>query len=166
MLRNETYIVCNANLVHKLKKIEHFEFDLGLALMNGNNKFNPGDIRIHTHFGFFGEIINKLGNIGSLQIYSKSSYNDFNTIIIYNQDNHLTYTLNENMSMYENINESLNLFFEKFDPQEEDEQDENIPQITHVEKTLELKKEVYVKPNKPFSEMTQEERILFARNRK
>lgn len=156
MILNETYIVCNSLLIPKIKQIEFFKLDLGQALSNSSNQFNPADIKIQKHFMYHSEIINLEGHIGTLSIYT-NRLADLNTFKIYNNDNMLEYTMDEYLSIYDNINTALKLFFDKYNIKKD--------VSTKVEQ-IENKTEEYVKPAKKFTEMTEAERIAYARNLK
>lgn len=158
MQKIDTYLVCNSSLIQKLKNIKHFQLDLGSKLLTDNQQFLPNDVNVQKHVIFFDDVIYKLGNIGSLKIYSCNniSQNEFN---LYNIKESFNYKLDDSLSIYDNINTSLKLFFNKLgftdvntSPKEEETVNNKIPE--------------YIKPNKPFTEMTLEERILFARNKK
>lgn len=155
MIKTETYLVINPTNIYNLKTIKHFKLNLGTSLTT-ENKFLPNDPIMQKHYMFFDEIINKCGNIGGLNIYSTFK-NDINTISVYNEKEKYIYNINHKISYYENINEALNQFFIKHNLVQELK-----PEIEEIKET---KKNVYVKPDKNLSEMTLEERILFARNR-
>ena len=148
-----TYIICHSSLTNKLKNIKNFTLDLGMALTNRHDsKFNPSDVNIQKHNIFHNDIILKIGKIGSLLIYNSEKIKH-NQIYVVNDKILEIYTINEYTSLYDN----LNVFFEMF---------LNKHNIKIQEETKPIKIEE-TKPlvTKPLSEMTKEERILFARSR-
>ena len=151
-LKQNTYIICHGNLISKLKQISHFKLNLGKALVDSSLKFNPSDVNIQKHYLFFNKIINMCGYIGSLPIYNYSAIN-INNIHLYNDKEEFIYELDNNLSLYDNINLSLDLFFNKLGLK-------NNIQTTN-EELPEIK---YIKPNKPMSELSLEERIMMLRN--
>ena len=157
MIKAETYIVCNSSLVPKFKTITAFKLNLGQKLITDQQQFLPNDVKIQKHYIFYKKIINLIGYIGTLSIYT-DNYTKTNEIVLYNDTNEFVYTLDDNMSLYDNINLALQLFFKQHGL------------IKDVETKVEDKKDPapqeYVKPDKPLSEMTEYERIQFARNRK
>lgn len=155
MIKTNTYIVCNSSLVSKLKSIPHFEMNLGQALIDKKMNFNPTDLCIQKHYLFHEDIINLVGFIGSLAVYTKSNSN-MDNIGLYNEKESLEYALDQNMSLYDNINLALGLFFDKLGIKS------NV--VTTVEEPV--KEPEYVKPDKKMSEMTEAERIQYARNLK
>jgi hypothetical protein len=155
MIKTNTYIVCNSSLVMKLKSIPHFNMNLGQSLIDKKMNFNPADITIQKHYLFHDEIINLVGFIGSLTVYTKSD-SLMDRIYLYNEKETFDYTLDANMSLYDNINLALGLFFDKLGIKS------NV--VTKPEEPI--AEPVYVKPNKKMSEMTEAERILYARNLK
>src|SRR5690348_13832715 len=110
--KSDTYIVCNSNLINKLKNIVHFKLDLGQSLIDKQNKFLPQDLFIQKHFIFHNQIIHLCGYLGSLPIYT---YNQakINMLYMYNQSDSLDYVMDDILSIYDNINEALNIFFTK-----------------------------------------------------
>lgn len=155
MIKTNTYIVCNSSLVQKLKTVEHFKINLGMQLHDKLMKFNPEDINIQKHFLFFDDIINMVGYIGSLAIYTKTQSN-VNHICLYNEKESFDYTLDDNMSLYDNINLSLGLFFDKL----------GIKSNVVTKNEEHLVEQEYVRPNKKLSEMNHAERIQYVRNNK
>lgn len=151
-----TYIVVNLSQVNALKSIQYFKMNLGLALTDNNNRFNPGDINITKHYQFHNKIINLIGYIGTLPIYTDRSINHTD-IEICNETITKLYRLNENQSMYDNINTHLKQFFIDTGLKTNVE--------TKTKDTVEITEE-YIQPSKPLKDMSIEERILFARNRK
>lgn len=147
-----TYIIINITNIHKLKQIKHFEMNLGYALTDQQNRFNPGDINIAKHYTLHKKIISLLGYIGTLPIYTDRQL-PINTIEICNEDIKIPFELKSDLSMYDNINEALKQFFEQT----------NLTVNVNTEK--EEKQEVKVEINKPLKEMTMEERIAFVRSR-
>lgn len=150
---NKTYMICHANLLGELKKVEGFKVNLGQSLLNQQMQFNPQDVNIQMYLAFFNGIIQLIGYLGSLPIYS--SHSQSTTVIsIINEKNKVDITLRQSYTLTQSINEGLN----------------NMALITgHKVKTEEkeivIKEEKYVRPNKKLEEMTQAERIAFARNR-
>lgn len=153
----DTYLVCNSSLVPKLKNIQHFKLNLGQSLINNNNKFLPNDVKIQKHYLYFQQIINLVGYIGTLSVYTNSLCKN-NTLILYNNQEQFLYELDPNLSTYDNINTAIDLFFTKIGFK----QDIN----TEKPKEIEIKEEEYVKPNKSLFEMSEAERIAYARNLK
>jgi hypothetical protein len=154
MIKKDTYLVINKQLTPKLKNIKQFKLNLGTKLIGNNDRFMPNDVNIQKHYMFFQNVILLIGTIGTLKVYTKYELK-FNEIQICNEDKSFNYTLDENLSVYDNINESLDIFFNKYNLEK------NI--TTTVEKET-LKQ--YTAPDKPFKEMTVQERILYARNNK
>jgi len=151
-----TYLICNSSLVVQLRKIPHFTLELGVALLQ-NQKYSPGDANIQKHHIFHNEILVKCGSIGSLQIYNGSNYT-MNQICIGNEDKLDIFTLDPNKTLYANINTMLDTFFKKYELIKDVE--------TTKEVVVEQPKEVYIKPDKKLSEMTEAERIAYIRNLK
>lgn len=155
MIKAETYIVCNSSLVPKFKTISAFKMNLGQKLITDQQQFLPNDVKIQKHFIFYRKIINLIGYIGTLSIYT-DNYTNKDEIVLYNDNNELVYKLDDNMSLYDNINLGLQLFFKQHGL------------VKDVETKVEDKKDPapheYVKPDKPLSEMTEAERIQYARN--
>src|SRR5690606_23661617 len=139
-----------------LRKIKHFNMDLGYKLLNENKATQPDDLIVHKHILFHNELIESLGNIGKLHIYSKLNI-DFNNIKLYNEKKYYEHKIDKNISFYDNINKGLDLFFEQNGIKEE-----NKPKIK--EEQTETKEKEYLKPNKPLKEMSMDERIAYARN--
>lgn len=150
----KTYLVCNLSVLDQLKQIEGFKIHLGQQLLNQKQEFNPGDVNIQMHVAFFQDIIQMVGFLGSLQIYTSNKQNS-NSISIINEKNKIDVQLNLHNSIYEAINDGLN----------------SMALITGYKvKTEEIKikkeEEIYVRPDKKLEEMSISERIAFARNRK
>jgi len=156
MIKTNTYIICNSALVPRLKSIEHFKINLGQALVDKTMNFNPTDLTIQKHYLFHDEIINLVGFIGSLAVYTKTNL-DMTHIYMYNEKESFDYTLDTNMSLYDNINFSLGLFFDKIGIKSNVVTKSEEPVLHDVE---------YVKPDKKMSDMTKAERIAYARNLK
>lgn len=154
-IKTNTYIVCNSSLVQRLKQIQYFKINLGQQLHDKQMKFNPVDLNIQKHFIFFDVIINMVGYIGSLSVYTKTQ-TDINIISLYNEKESFDYTIDDNMSLYDNINLALGLFFDKL----------GIKSNVVTKDEQQLQPVEYVRPNKKLSEMNETERIAFARNRK
>ena len=155
MIKTNTYIVINSTLVQKLKHIEAFKMNLGLSLIDKKNSFMPADINIQKHVIFHNSIINLVGYIGALPVYTATN-SDTSAIMLYNEKESLKYAIDDTMSMYDNINVALDLFFTKIGIKK------NV--VTTPDKKLEPAE--YVQPTKKLSDMTELERIDFARNRK
>ena len=155
MVKQDTYLVINKLLTPKFKTITYFKYDLGKSLINDQLKFSPHDVNIQKHLIFFDTILLKIGDIGNLKVYTNNKI-EHNKVGIYNADKEFLYDLDNNLSMYDNINTGLDLFFNKYEKIEKD---------IDTSKSDEITKEKYVKPNKDIKEMSEEERILFARNR-
>jgi hypothetical protein len=152
----KTYIVCHSTQVNKLKQIKHFKMDLGMAIVNKQNMFQPQDMFIQKHYLFYGDIIHSLGSIGALPVYSQNQLPS-DCIMFCNEAESFKYKLMENLSIYDNINTGLDLFFKKI----------GINNNVSTEKTpenTESKPAAYVAPNKPMSEYTEAERIAFMRS--
>lgn len=154
---NDTYIICNSSLVQKLRAIPQFKLDLGKSLLNMENKYNPGDVKIQKHHIFHNDILVKCGNIGSLNIYNSSKYKN-NEICVCSDKILDIFTIEDNMSIYTIINRILDNFFKKHNVVKD--------VSTKVEEEKEIKEEVYNKPDKPLNEMTEAERISYVRNLK
>jgi len=137
---SETYIVANTNLIQIFKNIKEFTIDLGTKLMNDNGQFHPTDLIIQSHYVYHKEIIQSLGNIGSLLVYNSNQITN-NSIAIYNEDRRFEYALDENLSLYDNINMAFDLFIKIYDKP----------------------KKVQPVPSKPFKDMNEAERIAYAR---
>lgn len=155
-LITDTYLLININQINAFKEIEHFNLDLGTKLINESKQFIPNDINVQKHYMFFNKIINKCGNIGTLQIYS--SFNvPIGTIELYNEKQMLKYNLNQSNNLYDEINNALDKFFDELGLNTE---------IKPKTKTEEKTKEKYIKPNKPLNKMNMEERVAYLRNLK
>lgn len=155
MIKSNTYIVCNSALVSKLQTIKHFKLNLGQALIDRQMNFNPADTIIQKHYLFHNKVIQLCGYIGSLAIYTSPSAT-FDILALYNDKDYLDYAIDSNMSFYDNINLGLDIFFTKMGIKS------NV-----VTKTEEMPTPPeYVKPNKSFKDMTEYERIQYARNLK
>lgn len=152
MTIKSTYIVVHSNLVNRLKNITHFKLDLGTSIVNAQNMFQPNDVFIQKHYMFHGDIIHCLGHIGSLPVYSQLK-TPHNTIRFCNEMETLDYHLNDLMSLYDNINTGLDLFFTKIGLKN------NLSTVKETESTP-----VYVAPDKPLSEYTEAERIALIRS--
>jgi hypothetical protein len=157
MLLQETYIVCNPQNISLFRKIPLFKLDLGKQLIDSSGKdkiFQPGDVRVQTHLIFYNELIMKCGTIGILNIYNNNTV-DRNTIMICNGQIRISYTIDNNMSMYDNMNLMLDLFMKAngMIPKETPKEEVVVEEIKHV------------LPTKPLSEMSMEERIAYARSR-
>ena len=151
-----TYLICNSSHVIELRKIKHFQLELGVALLQ-NQKYSPGDVNIQKHHMFHNDILVKCGSIGSLPIYNSSKYT-MQQICIANDDKIEIYVLDYSKTLYDNINTMLDTFFKKY---------ELIKDVkTTKEEVVVVEEEVYVKPNKSLSEMTQDERVMYVRNMK
>lgn len=151
-----TYLICNSSLVIELRKIKHFTLELGVALLQ-NQKYSPGDVNIQKHHMFHNEILVKCGSIGSLPIYNSNKYS-MHQLCIANEDKIEVYELDTTKNIYENINNILDVFFKKY---------ELIKDVkTTVEEPIKQEEPVYVKPDKPLSEMTEAERVMYVRNMK
>lgn len=114
-----TYIIVHNLLINKLQKIDEFELELGLSLtspeanLNSKNrihKFLPGDELIQSHYIHHNEVIQKLGHIGSLLIYSDVRL-DSKTIKIVNGEKIKTYNIDYNESIYKQFNQHIGDFF-------------------------------------------------------
>lgn len=151
----KTYLVCNANMLSEFKKIEGFQVNLGMSLLNSSMQFNPADVNIQMHLLCHKEIIQMIGFLGSLQIYSCYKYSN-DDICIVNDKNKVNVKMNSDKKLYDLINEGLN----------------DIAKLSgykvniNTENKNNEKAEEYVKPDKKFSEMTFDERIKYARNLK
>jgi hypothetical protein len=154
MQKIDTYMICNSALITKLKTVKGFSLNLGQALIN-NSKFMPKDVKIQKHYLYYNEIINLIGYIGTLSIYTQTQCKH-NTLILYNEKEVFQYTLDNYLSVYDNINTSIDLFFTKIGLKKDIS--------TIVEEEIQIVKPEYVKPDKLMSEMNEEERIMFARN--
>lgn len=157
MQKIDTYLVCNSSLVQKLKNIQQFKLNLGQALINNNNQFMPNDVKVQKHFIYFKQILNLVGYIGTLSIYTQSQCKH-NTIMLCNHQESFEYALDTNLSIYDNVNIAIDLFFTKIGL--------NQDITTVVDEPLEIKEVEYIKPNKTFSEMSDDERIMYARSLK
>jgi hypothetical protein len=159
MIKTDTYLICNSTLVQKLKTIKQFNLDLGQALstqsQSGGKNFIPYDINIQKYFQFFDKIIQKCGQIGTFKIYNLNEV-DMNTIIICNEQIKTIYNIDENLSLYDNINISLKDFFIK----------NGLMNTENLNIVKPKEKEEYIATDKKLSELSIEERILYARNMK
>jgi len=154
-IKTNTYIVCNSGIVQKLRNIKDFKINLGQQLHDKQLKFNPVDLNIQKHYLFFNDIINMVGYIGSLAVYTKPT-SLFDHIYLYNEKESFDYTIDNNMSLYDNINLALGLFFDKL----------GIKSNVVTKDEVFVDETVYVKPNKKLSEMNLAERIAYVRNNK
>ena len=158
MRKKSTYIVINSILLSKFKKIPAFKINLGMALTSRNmHRFMPDDINIQKHYLFFNSIINMCGYIGSLPVYTNTAINN-DIIILYNEKDYLEYIIDSNMNIYDNLNQGLNLFFDKIGltikPASITKDEEIVIETT------------YIKPDKPLANMTMEERMIYLRSQK
>lgn len=151
MNRKDTYIVIND--INKVKQISHFKLDLGFKLLNDSQQLMPKDIIIQRHLLFFDEYIYSVGHIGSLYIYTSNKLN-INEIMICNNRIKKVYTLSDDISVYDNINKMLSDFFDN----------NKIKSDISTKEEVEVKQDINLS-NKKISEMTEEERILYARTR-
>lgn len=139
------YLVCNIQLINQLRNIAGFKLDLGLKKLNDQQQYFPTDAVVYTHIKQYNQHIDKIGNIGTLCVYTESSV-PYNYIYFYNiKDNNTNkyeHPINSTISLYDNINEGLN----------------NISELNTSEKEVE---------NKPidFSTLSLEERIAIARRK-
>lgn len=153
MTIKSTYIVTHSSLMNRLKQINHFKMDLGTSIVNKNNMFQPSDMFIQKHYTFYGDIIHCLGFIGSLPVYSQNKL-QLNTILFCNELESFNYKLNDMLSLYDNINTGLDLFFQKI----------GLKSDVSTVKEAESKPAPYVAPNKPLSEYSEDERIALIRS--
>lgn len=151
-----TYLICNSSLVIELRKIKQFNLELGVALLQ-NQKYSPGDVNIQKHHMFHNEILVKCGSIGSLSIYNSNKYT-MQQLCIANEDKIEVYQLDANKNIYENINSMLDVFFKKYELIKDVE--------TTVKEEIKPEEPIYIKPDKPLSEMTEAERVMYVRNMK
>jgi len=145
------YIVCNSTLCHKLKSIEGFKMDLGTSLTDSNNRINPQDTTVQYHHLHHNEIIFRLGWIGSLAIYSYPSC-PLNAIYSCYQEHRHLHTIDPNKSLYTNLNAAI----------------EPMIKLSGIAITKEepIKKTTKEVVKKPLKEMTEAERLAWARNLK
>lgn len=155
MIFNDTYIVCNSELIPKFKTIKQFTLDLGKSLINSAFQFNPADVKIQKHYMAYSEIINLGGYIGSLCIYTNRSLN-INTFNIYNEDKMFEYVIDTNISLYDNINLAIDTFFKKYEIKKD---------VVTTNTEISNAEKEYIKPDKKLTDMTEAERIQYARNR-
>ncbi len=153
MTIKSTYIVTHSSLMNRLKQINHFKMDLGSSIVNKNNMFQPSDMFIQKHYTFYGDIIHCLGFIGSLPVYSQNKL-QLNTILFCNELESFNYKLNDMLSLYDNINTGLDLFFQKI----------GLKSDVSTVKEAESKPAPYVAPNKPLAQYTEDERIALIRS--
>jgi len=153
MTIKSTYIVTHSSLVQRLKQITHFKMDLGTSIVNKNNMFQPSDMFIQKHYTFYGDIIHSLGHIGSLPVYSQNQL-PMNCILFCNELENFQYKMNDLLSVYDNINIGLNLFFEKI----------GLKNTISTVKETESKTSEYIAPNKPLKEYSEAERIALIRS--
>lgn len=151
----KTYIVCNNEILKHIKKINGFQINLGQALMNFRQQLSPADLVIQMHIQLYNEIILLNGYLGSLYIYCNGNYKS-NTLSIFNEQERLDIEVNDYNDIYNIINSGLKEMKKKTG------KDTNI-QVDEI-KQKEIKE--YKQPNKSISEMTLDERIAFARNKK
>lgn len=152
----KTYLVCNASMMSRIKAIPGFKVNLGQSLLNRQNKYSPADIAIQTHTQFFKEIIHLNGYLGSLHVYTSLRYlND--AISIFNGQDRIDLEIDSEEDVYSAINRGLK------------EMGKRTGYITDTKAPEEPKIETdteYKRPAKKLEEMTLDERIQFARNRK
>lgn len=153
MTIKSTYIVVHSSLVSRLKQITHFKMDLGTSIVNAQNMFQPNDVFIQKHYMFHGEIIHCLGHIGSLPVYSQLK-TPLNSICFCNEMEIFDYKLNDLLSVYDNINTGLDLFFTKL----------GFKNNLSTVKETDSKTATYIQPNKPLSEYSESERIALLRS--
>ena len=158
MRKKSTYIVINSTLIPQLKKISAFKLNLGMSLISRNmHQFMPEDVNIQKHYLFFGTIINMCGYIGSLPVYTNTTQK-IDNIMLYNEKDSLTHLIDNNIDMYSNLNNGLNIFFEQIGL--------NVKSTTITKKEETITIPEYVKPNKPLNEMNMEERMAYLRSQK
>ena len=165
MLKVDTYLVCNSGIVSKFRSIDKFTLNLGQSLVNNQNQFMPADVKIQKHFLYFKEIVNLIGYIGTLSIYTTNNIGR-DEIMLCNNNEQFRYKLDNNLSMYDNVNTSISLFFDKIGLNQDVVTEFEEPEQTLEEKATNTKKEEYLIPTKPMSEMSELERIEYARNLK
>lgn len=100
------YIVCNSQLALQLKKIEGFRLDLGTSLTDSNNRVNPQDLTIQYHHMHHQEIVQRLGWLGSLAIYSLPSCK-IDTVYACFDMHKIEYKLDSTLSLYQNLNNAI-----------------------------------------------------------
>lgn len=178
----EVYLVCNDSLSRELKKISQFKMDLGKSLLDhsrnkqNQQKFVPSDLVIQKQYVYFNRIVNQLGWIGSLGIYTHPSI-AYDTIGFYHEDKEVLHTVDKSTSLYDNINVGFGKLFEMIGHKADKDATEGTVEKLHVSSDADeviytnnngvMKKtdKNYKRPEKSFSEMTQEERVAYARNR-
>lgn len=149
------YIVCNSVLSNKLRTIPAFKLNLGVSLIDSKTKsVNTADVIIQKHHMHYAQIIQMLGFIGSLQVYSHPSH-PINTLWICSDEHKIEHEIGDK-PIYDEINIGLELMFTKLGL--------NKPVVK--EENIEIKEKKYVKPNKPFKEFTEAERLAYARSLK
>lgn len=153
MTIKSTYIVTHSSLVNRLKQISHFKMDLGTSIVNKNNLFQPSDMFIQKHYTFYGDIIHCLGFIGSLPVYSQNKL-QMDRILFCNEMESFNYKLNEMLSLYDNINTGLDLFFQKL----------GFKNNVSTVKEAESKPAPYIAPDKPLAQYSEDERIALIRS--
>ena len=148
----ETYIVCDSLMNRIFKNFEGFTIDLGYALTErrtkeSNAKFDPIDSQIQSHYINYKEIIQRYGKIGMLNVYNKAFLPPGELHVI-NNGMKMIYKYDEMRTPFDNVNEAIAKFREKFEVK-----------VTEAEPVKE-----YVAPDKKLKEMTEAERIAYARN--
>jgi len=150
----KTYLVCNSLVFGQIRKIEGFSLNLGRSLLNMDKKLIPSDVVIQKHIMRYDEILQLNGYLGSLHVYNNPRYPQ-DQFSVFNEENRVDIKMG-NKTILEAINEGLNRMAEvcgiKVDI---------APKKEEVEEKLE-----YIRPSKKLEEMSLDERILFARNRK
>lgn len=156
-MNDKIYIVCNSSLSQKLKAIPQFKLNLGVSLIDSNTKsVNTQDVIIQKHHMNYTQIIQMVGYIGSLPIYSHPSHNT-NILSVCSGKNRIDHELGHT-GIYNEINLALDLMFTKLGLNKPKEVIKEVIPETVPEK------KAYVLPNKKLNEMTISERIAYARN--
>jgi hypothetical protein len=151
---DKIYIVCNSSLSQKFKAIPQFKLNLGVSLIDSSTKsVNTQDVIIQKHHMYHSQIIQMIGFIGSLPIYSHPSHSS-SILSICCDEKKIDYSIG-NEGIYNEINHGLNLMFTLLG--------KNKPEIVEVKEIKPEKKE-YIMPDKKLNELSMAERIAYARN--
>ena len=152
-MTEKIYIVCNSTLSQKFKVIPQFKLNLGVSLIDSSTKsINTADVIIQKHHMRYSQIVQMIGHIGSLPIYSHPSH-DSQILSVCCEDTRIDYKIGD-LGIYNEINAALDLMFTKLG--------KNKPELEVKEAKVEDKE--YIMPKKKLNEMTQAERIAYARN--
>lgn len=137
------YITTSNTLIPFFQKMESFELELGLSLTSPENNrktkeqyhtFLPQDENIQAHYLYREEIINKIGNLGALKIYTCNSLNK-DEIMICNLDQNKKFSINIENDLYKELNKCMGDFLVSFGYIKEDETEEETESTEEIKET-------------------------------